>query len=183
VKIIQTTIPEVIVFEPTIFGDQRGYFFESFRLSWLEEAGIKTRFIQDNVSRSRKGTLRGMHYQLVNPQAKLVMVTRGEVLDVAVDVRKGSPTYGQHASAILSEENRLLMYIPEGFAHGFQVLSETADFMYKCSNYYDPSSERGINAMDTKLRLPWHDITPITSERDQKLPLLDLLPTADHPIY
>lgn len=124
-----------------------------------------------------------MHYQLHNPQAKLVMVTTGEVLDVVVDVRKGSPTFGKHVSCVLTEENRKVMFIPEGFAHGFQVLSETADFMYKCSNYYDPSAERGINALDPTLGLPWHDILPITSDRDEKLPFLSQLPDSDKPNY
>lgn len=180
---IKTEIPGVLIFEPKIFGDQRGYFLESFRVSWLEEQGISTRFIQDNVSRSKRGTLRGMHYQLHNPQAKLVMATKGEVLDIVVDVRKGSPTYGKSVSCLLSEENRRVMFIPEGFAHGFQVLSESADFMYKCSNYWDPSSERGINAQDPLLNLPWQQIDPITSDRDNSLPLLKDLPDSDKPFY
>jgi dTDP-4-dehydrorhamnose 3,5-epimerase len=180
---IKTEIPGVLIFEPKIFGDQRGYFLESFRLSWLEENGIKTRFIQDNISRSKKGTLRGMHYQLHNPQAKLVMVTSGEVLDIAVDVRKDSPTFGKSVSCLLTEENRRVMYIPEGFAHGFQVISDTADFMYKCSNYYDPTAERGINALDPTLNLPWYDIEPIRSDRDKNLPVLINLPDEDKPKY
>lgn len=180
---IKTDIPGVLIFEPKILGDQRGYFLESFRMSWFEDQGIKTKFVQDNLSRSRRGTLRGMHYQLHNPQAKLVMVTRGEVLDIVVDVRKDSPTYGKYVSCFLTEDNRKVMYIPEGFAHGFQVVSESADFMYKCSNYYDPTAERGINAMDPSLALPWYDITPITSERDQKLPFLDKLPEIDKPKF
>ncbi len=180
---IKTEIPEVLIFEPKIFGDQRGYFLESFRVSWLEDQGISTRFIQDNISRSKKGTLRGMHYQLHTPQAKLVMAARGEVLDIAVDVRKGSPTYGKWVSCLLTEENRRVMFIPEGFAHGFQVISESADFMYKCSNYYDPSAERGINALDPDLDLPWYDIDPITSDRDDRLPKLLNLPDSDKPIY
>ncbi len=180
---IKTDIPGVLIFEPRIFGDQRGYFLESFRVSWLQENGIDTRFIQDNISRSRKGTLRGMHYQLHNPQAKLVMAVKGEVLDIAVDVRKGSPTYGKSVSCLLTEENRRVMYIPEGFAHGFQVLSDSADFMYKCSNYYDSSAERGINALDPQLNLSWQEIEPITSDRDKNLPNLTDLPEADKPTY
>lgn len=127
--------------------------------------------------------MRGMHFQLHNPQAKLVMASRGEVLDVVVDVRKGSPTFGKSVSCLLTEENRRVMFIPEGFAHGFQVLSESADFMYKCSNYYDPSAERGINALDPLLNLPWQQIEPITSERDNKLPFLRDLPESDKPTY
>lgn len=180
---IKTEIPGVLIFEPKLFGDQRGYFLESFRVSWLEDQGINTRFIQDNISRSKKGTLRGMHYQLRNPQAKLVMASKGEVLDIVVDVRKGSPTYGKSVSCLLSEENRRVMFIPEGFAHGFQVLSESADFMYKCSNYYDPSAERGINALDPLLNLPWHQIDPITSDRDNSLPMFKDLQDSDKPIY
>lgn len=180
---IKTEIPGVLIFEPRIFGDQRGYFLESFRVSWLEDNGISTRFIQDNISRSKKGTLRGMHYQLHNPQAKLVMAAKGEVLDIVVDVRKGSPTFGKSVSCLLSEENRRVMFIPEGFAHGFQVISETADFMYKCSNYYDPTAERGINALDPQLNLPWLDLEPITSDRDQNLPMLINLADSDKPTY
>ena len=182
-NIIQTEIPGVIIFEPKIFGDQRGYFLETFRTSWLKDSGINTSFVQDNISRSKRGSLRGLHFQLINPQAKLVMVTKGEVLDVAVDVRINSTTFGKHVTCHLSEENRRVMYIPEGFAHGFQVISEMADFMYKCSNYYDPNSERGISALDSDLNIQWHALDHIMSERDQKLPLLANMSIEDLPTY
>ena len=180
-NIIRTEIPGVMIFEPKIFGDQRGYFLETFRTSWLKDSGINTSFVQDNISRSKRGSLRGLHYQLTNPQAKLVMVTKGEGLDVAVHVRINSTTFGNHVTCHLTEENRRVMYIPEGFAHGFQVISEMADFMYKCSNYYDSNSERGIFALDPDLNIQWHDIDQIMSDRDQKLPNLVNMSIKDLP--
>lgn len=181
--ILETKIPGVLILQPKILTDKRGYFLESFREQWLEEAGINKRFVQDNISRSQRGSLRGLHYQLNNAQAKLVMVTMGEVLDVAVDIRKGSPTFGQYVKHHLSAENRNLMYIPEGFAHGFQVLSETADFMYKCSNYYDPDSERGVFWNDPEIGIKWESINPIISPRDQKLQMLNSIEEQDLPGY
>lgn len=182
-NIIETEIPGVLIIEPKILGDIRGYFLESFRESWLIDAGIEVRFVQDNISRSRKGTLRGLHYQLQNPQAKLVSATRGEILDIAVDVRKGSPTYGKYVTCLLTEENRKLMFIPAGFAHGFQVLSESADFSYKCSDYYHRESERGISALDPDLQLPWRDIDKVMSDRDVQLPTLATIDPSDLPDY
>jgi dTDP-4-dehydrorhamnose 3,5-epimerase len=181
VNIIQTKIPDVIIFEPKILGDERGYFLESFRYEWLLKCGINKSFVQDNISRSRKGSLRGLHYQLYNEQAKLVMVTKGEVLDVAVDIRLGSPTFGKYVMHKLSAENRNLMYIPEGFAHGFQVLSETADFMYKCSNYYDPEAERGIKWNDPAIGIQWMEIEPIISNKDLNLINLNEVQEKDLP--
>lgn len=182
-NIIETEIPGVLIIEPKILGDIRGYFLESFRESWLREAGIEVRFVQDNISRSRRGTLRGLHYQLQNPQAKLVSATRGEILDIAVDVRKGSPTFGKYVTCLLTEENRKLMYIPAGFAHGFQVLSESADFSYKCSDYYHRESERGISALDSDLQLPWTDLEKVMSDRDVQLPTLGTIDPSDLPVY
>lgn len=182
-KVIQTKIPDVLIFEPTILGDARGYFLESFREEWLLKRGVQKKFVQDNISRSKKGSLRGLHYQLYNEQAKLVMVTNGEVLDVAVDIRVGSPTFGEYVMHKLSAENRNLMYIPEGFAHGFQVLSDTADFMYKCSNYYDPASERGIKWNDPSIGIQWLDIEPIISNKDMNLINLDEVQENDLPKY
>jgi dTDP-4-dehydrorhamnose 3,5-epimerase len=183
VNIIQTNIPDVLILEPKILGDERGYFLESYREEWLFEYGIQKAFVQDNISRSRKGSLRGLHYQINNAQAKLVMVTQGEVLDVAIDIRLGSPTFGKYVMHKLSAENRNLMYIPEGFAHGFQVLSETADFMYKCSKYYDPTSERGLKWNDPAIGIEWEDLEWVISQKDQALPLLSEVNEIDLPKY
>jgi dTDP-4-dehydrorhamnose 3,5-epimerase len=184
-QLIETDIPDVLVFKPRVFQDNRGEFLESFRQEWFTSRGIATTFVQDNHSRSVKGVIRGLHYQIINPQAKLVMVTRGEVLDIAVDVRRGSPTFGHHVAQRLSAENRMVMYLPEGFAHGFQVLSEDgADFVYKCSRYYDPAGERGILYSDSELSLPWVlSETPLLSEKDLDLPTLNQLSSNDLPIY
>ncbi len=154
-KFTKTTIPDVILIEPKVFGDERGYFVETFRSDLFEqETGIKTTFIQDNESRSSHGVLRGLHYQLPPyAQSKLVRVIEGKVLDVVVDIRKNSPTFGQHASAELSAENKQQLFVPRGFAHGFVVLSETAIFSYKVDNYYSPECDRGIN--DPELNIDW----------------------------
>lgn len=164
-----TTIPEVIVLEPDVFGDERGFFFESFSQKKFEQAtGRKVDFVQDNHSRSVKGVLRGLHYQLQpNAQAKLVRVIQGEVLDVAVDIRRNSPTFGQWVSEKLSADNKKQLWIPEGFAHGFLTLSDTAEFVYKTSNYYAPESERCIVWNDTDLMIDWRlDCEPTLSEKD-----------------
>lgn len=181
--IIRTEIPDILVFEPKIFADDRGYFLETYREEWLRQEGVENQFVQDNLSRSRRGVLRGLHYQIRNAQAKLVMVTKGEVLDVAVDIRRGSPTFGKYVSRILSAENRHIMYIPEGFAHGFHVLSDEADFLYKCSRYYDPGSERGILWSDPQLNIDWGTDAPILSEKDLNLPKLATLKPEDFPDY
>ncbi len=156
-KFIKTTIPDVILIEPQVFGDERGYFVETFRSDLFEqETGIKTTFIQDNESRSSHGVLRGLHYQLPPyAQSKLVRVIEGKVLDVVVDIRKNSPTFGQHASAELSAENKQQLFVPRGFAHGFVVLSETAIFSYKVDNYYSPECDRGIRFNDPELNIDW----------------------------
>lgn len=182
-KFIETEIPGVIIIEPKIFGDDRGFFSEVYRYELFAENGIKERFVQDNLSRSKKGTLRGLHYQLNNPQAKLVMATRGKVLDVAVDIRKGSPTFGKYVMAELSEENKRMIYIPGGFAHGFAVLSEIADFQYKCSNYYDPTSEHGIFWNDPDVGVPWDVENPLLSEKDKNAKLLKDMPAEFLPSY
>ena len=143
-KIIETHLPGVIVFEPKVFGDKRGFFLETYRQDILLEAGITADFVQDNHSRSSRGVLRGLHYQMTQAQGKLVRVATGAVFDVAVDVRVGSPTFGQWYGTELNEENMRLMYIAPGYAHGFVVLSESADFIYKCTDYYHPQSEHGI---------------------------------------
>ena len=174
-KVIATEIEGVFILEPQVFGDDRGYFFESFSLKHFEEKVSKTVFVQDNESKSKYGVLRGLHYQLPPyTQAKLVRVVKGRVLDVAVDIRKGSPTFGKYVAVELSEENKLQFFLPKGFAHGFAVLSEEAIFQYKCDEYYAPDYEGAICFDDPDLgidwRLPLEDI--ILSEKDKKHPRL-----------
>ena len=174
-KVIETEIEGVVILEPQIFGDERGYFFESFSLKRFEEEVSKTVFVQDNESKSKYGVLRGLHYQLPPyTQAKLVRVVKGTVLDVVVDIRKGSPTFGKYVAAELSEENKRQFFLPKGLAHGFVVLSEEAIFQYKCDEYYAPGHEGAIRFDDPDLgidwRLPLKDI--ILSEKDKKHPRL-----------
>ena len=174
-KVIETEIEGVVILEPQIFGDERGYFFESFSLKRFEEEVSKTVFVQDNESKSKYGVLRGLHSQLPPyTQAKLVRVVKGTVLDVAVDIRKGSPTFGKYVAAELSEENKRQFFLPKGLAHGFVVLSEEAIFQYKCDEYYAPGHEGAIRFDDPDLgidwRLPLKDI--ILSEKDKKHPRL-----------
>lgn len=153
---IKSDISGIVIIEPKVFGDSRGFFMESFHKTRFAEHGITEEFVQDNVSRSSKGTLRGLHYQQ-NPdaQGKLVRVSVGEVYDVAVDIRKGSPTFGRYLGVILSEENKKMMYVPAGFAHGFIVLSDVAEFSYKCTNYYAPQSEKSILWSDPTIAIEW----------------------------
>jgi len=173
-KIIETSLSGVIVFEPKVMGDQRGFFVETFRDSWLKELGINTEFVQDNHSRSSKGVLRGLHFQKVNPQGKLVRVSRGRVFDVAVDIRPESPTYRNWVGVELDDVAHRQLWIPPGLAHGFCVLSEVADFTYKCTSYFDPASDSGIYWNDPKLGIMWPKITGtdgyILSEKDRNLP-------------
>lgn len=173
---ITCEIPGLIIIEPTIFEDSRGYFFEAFNQSVFEQNGIACRFVQDNQSKSSYGVIRGLHYQQ-NPyaQAKLVRVLEGRILDVAVDIRKGSPTYGQHFDLELSAQNKKQLFIPAGFAHGFSVLSETAVVMYKCDALYNKQSEGGIRYDDPALKIDWK-IEPgkaIVSDKDMQLPFLN----------
>ncbi len=165
-EIIKTRLPGVLVVSPRVHEDSRGFFMETYRQDVLEGAGIQDQFVQDNHSRSSRGVLRGLHYQLRNPQAKLCRVVQGEVLDVAVDIRIGSPTFGQWVSVLLSAENHLQLYIPRGFAHGFAVQSETADFLYKCSDYYSAPDDRGVLWNDPNIGIDWQTPTPILSEKD-----------------
>lgn len=169
-KVLDTNIHDVKIIEPKVFGDDRGFFLEIFSVSRYQEMlNITTPFVQDNHSRSSKGVLRGLHFQKNNPQGKLVRVVRGEVFDVAVDIRKDSPTFGQHVSIILNEDNKKQFWIPAGLAHGFMVLSDYADFEYKCTNYYDPTSEGCIRWNDLDLNIQWPlDIQPLLSEKDMK---------------
>ncbi len=175
-NIIQTKLPGCVVIEPKVFGDERGFFLETFHVSRYEQLlGISTPFVQDNYSRSSKHVLRGLHFQKMKQQGKLVRVVRGEVYDVAVDIRKESPTFGQWESIILSEENKKQMWIPPGFAHGFLVLSESADFEYKCTDYYDPSDEGSILWNDSDLNVSWPVVKPLISEKDSKAALFSEL--------
>jgi len=155
-KATRLAIPDVILFEPWVFGDDRGFFFESFNHQQFEEGiGRSVAFVQDNHSRSSKGVLRGLHYQIQNPQGKLVRVVNGEVLDIAVDMRRSSPTYGKWVGALLSTENKHQLWVPEGFAHGFVVLSESADFLYKTTDYYTPQHERCLLWNDAEINVDW----------------------------
>lgn len=168
-NVIACELPGVLILEPKVFGDERGFFYESFNARSFEQAtGLKPDFVQDNHSRSQKGVLRGLHYQLENIQGKLVRVTAGEVLDVAVDIRRSSPTFGRWVSARLSAENNRQMWVPEGFAHGFVVLSDYAEFLYKTTDYYTPSAERCIRWDDPDLGIDWQlTETPALSAKDQ----------------
>lgn len=169
-KVTPTAIPDALIIEPRVFGDGRGFFFESFNQRVFEEAtGVSTAFVQDNQSRSSRGVLRGMHYQLHRPQGKLVRVVRGAVFDVAVDVRRSSPNFGQWIGVELSEDNRRQLWVPPGFAHGFLVLSETADFLYKTTEYYAPEFERCIAWNDVDIGINWPDtgVGPMLSAKDQ----------------
>lgn len=155
-QIIRTAIPDVLILEPKVFGDSRGFFIESWNeQAFNEVVGCEVRFVQDNHSRSGKGVLRGLHYQLEQPQGKLVRVMHGCVFDVVVDLRKGSSTFGQHVAVELSGDNQRQLWVPEGFAHGFLVLSESADFLYKATNYYHPASERSLLWNDPALNIDW----------------------------
>jgi dTDP-4-dehydrorhamnose 3,5-epimerase len=169
-KCIPTTIPDVLIIEPKVFGDPRGFFFESFnRRQFAELSGRDADFVQDNHSRSAKNVLRGLHYQIRQPQGKLVRVVQGEVFDVAVDIRKSSPTFGQWVGEILSAENKRMLWIPEGFAHGFVVLSDTAEFLYKTTDYWAPEFERSIAWNDPAINIQWplHG-EPTLSAKDQQ---------------
>ncbi|HEV2614076.1 MAG TPA: dTDP-4-dehydrorhamnose 3,5-epimerase [Gammaproteobacteria bacterium] len=173
-QIKPTLFPEVLLIKPRLFEDSRGFFYESFNQEQYKAGGITKNFVQDNISRSIKNTLRGMHYQIDKPQAKLVSVTSGEVFDVVVDIRKGSPTFGKWVGQILSDKNHCQLYIPEGFAHGFCVLSDTADFMYKCTDYYYPQGERGIRFDDPDVNIQWpiELSKAILSDKDKVYPRL-----------
>lgn len=175
-KVIETAIDGVKIIEPRVFGDERGFFLETFQARrYAEEAGIDLPFVQDNHSRSAKGVLRGLHFQKTKPQGKLVRVVRGEVFDVAVDVRRDSPTFGRWEAVILSEENKRQFWVPPGLAHGFVVLSETADFEYKCTDYYDPSDEACLIWNDPAVGIEWPLAEPQLSAKDaQGLTLREL---------
>lgn len=171
-NVIKTEVPDVIILEPRLFGDQRGFFLETYQILRYAEHGVSRPFIQDNLSRSARGVLRGLHLQNPGAQGKLVTALRGSVLDVAVDVRVGSPNFGRHVAVELSEENRRQLWVPRGFAHGFVVLSETADFFYKCDDLYSPKDELSIRWNDPAIGINWGVETPSLSAKDADAPLL-----------
>ena len=171
-NVIETVLPGVVILEPKVHGDHRGFFLESYRKNSFTEAGIGYDFVQDNHSRSQYGVLRGLHFQINKPQGKLVRVTTGSVYDVAVDINPDSPTYGQYAGVELSEDNHRLFWVPPGYAHGFVVTSERADFQYKCTDYYDPSDEGGVLWNDPAIAIEWPVNEPLLSDKDSTLPTL-----------
>ncbi len=174
-QILETSLPGVLIIEPRVFTDPRGFFMETYRQNSLAEAGVRETFVQDNHSRSSRGVLRGLHYQLRQPQAKLCRVAQGEVLDIAVDVRLGSPNFGKWVSVLLSGENHRQIFIPKGFAHGFVVRSETADFLYKCSDYFEAADDRGVLWNDPGIGIDWQIDDPIISDKDKRyLPLAEI---------
>jgi dTDP-4-dehydrorhamnose 3,5-epimerase len=182
-KRIDLTLPGVCLIEPVVHGDDRGFFFECYHQARFAELGITDSFVQDNHARSMRGILRGLHYQIKQIQAKLCRVIQGEVLDVVVDVRRGSPDFGKYDSAILSAENKRQIFVPRGFAHGYLVLSETAEFVYKCSDFYQPDYERGLIWNDNQVAVPWGIKDPLLSLKDRALPHLSEIPLADLPEY
>ncbi|MCG6879497.1 MAG: dTDP-4-dehydrorhamnose 3,5-epimerase [Deltaproteobacteria bacterium] len=182
-KFTETSLAGVILIEPTVFEDDRGYFMETFHSEKYAEMGILKPFIQDNHSHSRRGTLRGLHYQLENPQGKLVYAVRGEIFDVAVDIRTGSPDFGKWTGNLLSQKNKHQLYVPEGFAHGFCVLSETADVIYKCTDHYAPGDEYGVFWADNTINIKWPMEGPILSKKDSENPALADIDDSHLPLH
>jgi len=171
-NVTETQLAGVLIIEPKVFGDSRGFFKETFQAERYREAGIEYTFVQDNYSRSQKGVLRGLHFQITKPQGKLVSCPKGAVFDVAVDIDPESRTYGQYVGVELTEENHKQLWVPPGYAHGFCVLSETADFQYKCTDYYDPSDEAGVIWSDPDVAIEWPITDPSLSSKDALLPTL-----------
>jgi dTDP-4-dehydrorhamnose 3,5-epimerase len=182
-NVVETDLPGVLIVEPKVFGDERGFFMESWNASRYEEAGLPGSFVQDNLSFSTHGVLRGLHFQNPQPQGKLVSILRGEVFDVAVDIRVGSPTFGRWTGVTLSAENKRQFYVPEGFAHGFVVTGEVAFFFYKCPDYYSPSAEGIVLWNDPGIGIEWPIDAPILSERDHAAPPLREMPEGRLPRY
>ena len=176
-------LPEVIIIEPDVFNDRRGYFVETYQAQKYSEHGIPTTFVQDNQSFSVKGVIRGLHYQLSRPQGKLVWVTEGEIMDVVVDIRRGSPMFGKWIDIMLSSNNFRQIYIPEGFAHGYCIISDNATFIYKCTDYYEPGEERGILWNDPSINIDWPITDPFLSDRDKQFAPLAEISEDDLPIY
>jgi dTDP-4-dehydrorhamnose 3,5-epimerase len=182
-QVSDTPLPGLYHIEPRVFPDQRGFFLETWQATRYAQAHVPGPFVQDNCSRSSYGTLRGLHYQLAHPQGKLVWVVQGEVFDVAVDIRRDSPTFGQWHGEILSAENHYQLYIPPGFAHGFCVLSPSADFCYKCTDFYTPGDEYGLRWDDPRLSIAWPIPTPLLSDKDCTYPTLETIPPEHLPRY
>lgn len=182
-QVTPSQLPEVLIVEPKVFGDARGFFVETWHGRRYAEFGMPTPMVQDNMSRSVQGVLRGLHYQWPQPQAKLVYVLEGEIVDLAVDVRAGSPTFGRSVAVTLTAESKRQIYIPVGFAHGFCVVSPTAVVAYKCSDYYAPQYDRGVRWNDPQLKIDWPSKQPTLSDKDAKLPLLADIPAAMLPRY
>jgi dTDP-4-dehydrorhamnose 3,5-epimerase len=185
VETTETSLPGVLILKPRFIEDHRGFFMESYNQREMAAIGVRHHFVQDNHSRSHRGVLRGLHYQLGRSQAKLVRVTRGRVFDVVVDIRRGSPTFAHWTGHELSDENRWMLFAPEGFAHGFLVLSEVAEFQYKCSDFYSPDDERGIAWDDPTIGIRWplDGLEPLLSERDRRWHHLSSVNEADLPVY
>lgn len=171
-KVTSTALPGVLIIEPTVHGDERGFFLETYQQERYQNAGLTLPFVQDNHSRSRRGVLRGLHGQRQRPQGKLVRCARGEVYDVAVDINRNSATFGQYVGVTLSDQNGRQLWVPPGYLHGFVTLSETVDFEYKCTDYYDPSDEIGVIWNDPEIAIAWPIEDPQVSEKDSKLPQL-----------
>ncbi len=182
-KAEETVFPEALIIEPEAFSDKRGYFMETYHKEKYKQLGLRAHFVQDNLSNSVRGTLRGLHYQHPHGQAKLVQVIKGEIFDVIVDIRWGSPTFGQWAGISLSDENKRQFYVPEGFAHGFCVLSDTALVYYKCSDFYAPKSEGGILWSDATVGIDWPISGPLLSDKDRNYPRLNDIPRSRLPSY
>ena len=183
IRFIETRLPEVVLVEPVVYGDSRGFFLETFHAEKYKQGGIPLPFVQDNHSRSAKGILRGLHYQITKPQGKLIYVVSGEIFDVAVDIRVGSPLFMKWFGTTLSGENRQQMYIPPGFAHGFCVMSETADVIYKCTDLYYPDLDRGIAWDDPDIGIKWPIDAPLLSPKDAAALPVAKLPDGDIPLY
>ena len=182
-KVAETDLPGCVVIEPAVFGDDRGFFFESWNADRYGEHGLPTKFVQSNVSSSARGVLRGLHYQWPNPQGKLVSVLEGEVYDVAVDIRRGSPHFGRWTAVVLSAENKRQFWIPEGFAHGFAVLSERALFSYLCTAQYDKAADAGVRWNDAAIGIDWPVSEPLLSDKDAKAPFLGDVAADRLPLY
>ena len=182
-KVTPTSLPDVIIIEPSAFEDRRGFFMETYHQKRYEHANIRCIFVQDNLSHSVRGILRGLHYQLQYPQAKLVQVTNGSIFDVAVDIRQGSQTFGKWVGAHISDKNRHQIFVPEGFAHGFCVLSETADVIYKCTDFYAPDDEGGILWSDPNIGIDWPITDPVLSDKDSQYSCLRDVPPERLPVY
>ena len=182
-KVLPTKLAGVYIIEPQVFSDARGFFMETYHQRRYTESGINCNFVQDNLSRSVRGALRGLHYQVQQPQAKLIQVIKGAVFDVVVDIRRGSPSFGQWIGVDLSEENKRQLFVPQGFAHGFCALSEAADLVYKCTDFYAPEDEGGILWSDPDLAIDWPVAEPLISAKDSRLPRLAAVPPEKLPSY